>query len=311
MRFWVMGPAWVLFVLASLATAARARLRKGNLASTDKDKLRKSEDKYLDFIYGNSRLTVVSRIHGASATQLADSAAVLSFLHSVKGYASRVILCIGVGDELEHVDYLNFLQKVIATEEFPDFQLVLLPVVPWGKFTSALNAAVTKVAERGDGLVVFQSLEFRISRDAVKSLVEYLSRDESILVIGPRMKGHDFSPGDNVLELRGRTCPWNTFAIWRTKYLALTGFPLVSDGMGGNMGGVEEVTAITLLQQIKPNLQAVLAGISDGVSSWDTNFSDPKRMQWHQDKMRSKDDRPAKQLEWLNMSGKVRHVQLQ
>lgn len=306
-----MRPAWILFILGGLATTAMARMRKASLASTDRDKHREIEDKYLGFIYGNSRLTVVSRIHGASATQLAESAAVLSFLHSVKGYASRVILCIGVGDELEHVDYLHSLQKVIDREEFSEFQLVLLPVVPWGKFTTALNAAVTKVAEMGDGLVVFQSIEFRISRDAVKSLVEYLNRDESILVIGPRMKGHDFSPGDDDIQLRGRTCPWNTFAIWRTKYLALTGFPLVSDGMGGNMGGVEEVTTITLLQHIKPNLQAVLAGVSDGVSSWDTNFSDPKRMQWHQNKMRSKDERPAKQLEWLNMNGKVRHIQLQ
>lgn len=41
--------------------------------------------------------------------------------------------------------------------------------------------------------------------------------------------------------LRGRTCPWNTFAIWNIDILALIGFPMIADGtmMDRSIGGVE------------------------------------------------------------------------
>lgn len=41
--------------------------------------------------------------------------------------------------------------------------------------------------------------------------------------------------------LQGRTCPWNTFAVWSVRDLALIGFPLVGDGHGMERenGGVE------------------------------------------------------------------------
>jgi len=308
-----MNPGGALvFLLASLATLASANLRRGTgkpPSSTDQEQA----SKYLDFIYSNTRLTVISRVHGMSASHLADPRDVISFIRACDSYASSIIICVGVGDELEHADYIKTLRKAIDSESFREtLQIVLLPVVPWGKFTPALNAAVVKVAERGDGFIAFQSLEFRISNSAVRLLQDYMMHDDSVLVIGPRMQGHEFqasskAPRQNVV-LRGRTCPWNTFAIWRTKYLALTGFPIVADGMGGNMGGVEEVAAITLLQKINPTLQAVLAGIKG--LTWETNFTDPKRKQWHEEKMRSKDERPAKQLQWLNFQGgAVVHVE--
>jgi len=41
--------------------------------------------------------------------------------------------------------------------------------------------------------------------------------------------------------LRGRTCPWNTFAIWNVDILALIGFPTIADGtmMNRSIGGME------------------------------------------------------------------------
>lgn len=53
------------------------------------------------------------------------------------------------------------------------------------------------------------------------------------------MVGHEFSLGDNTL--RGRTCPWNTCAIWDVKKLSVLGFPMVGDGIYGDRssGGVE------------------------------------------------------------------------
>ena len=43
------------------------------------------------------------------------------------------------------------------------------------------------------------------------------------------------------VRLRGRTCPWNTFAIWNVDILALIGFPMIADGtmMDRSIGGVE------------------------------------------------------------------------
>jgi hypothetical protein len=43
------------------------------------------------------------------------------------------------------------------------------------------------------------------------------------------------------VELTGRTCPWNTFAIWRVRELGIVGFPLMGDGTGEDrsIGGVE------------------------------------------------------------------------
>jgi hypothetical protein len=43
------------------------------------------------------------------------------------------------------------------------------------------------------------------------------------------------------VALTGRTCPWNTFAIWRTHELGFLGFPIIGDGTGADrsIGGVE------------------------------------------------------------------------
>lgn len=261
---------------------------------------------------GNRRLTVVTRVHGASATSMASVDDIVAFLRACEGYASAVIVCVGVGDALEHGTYLSEVTSAVQTQAQTfksDMPIVVLPVSPWGKFTPALNAALGKVVERGDGFVAFQSLEFRIEAAAVTTLLDYAVADESVLAIGPRMNGHEFAErGSYRVELRGRTCPWNTFAIWRTRHLALTGFPMVADGLGSSTGGVEEVTAIALLQQLNPTLKAVLAKVP-GVS-WETNFSDPKRRAWHEEKMRSKDQRPQQQLEWLGLQkkGVVVHV---
>lgn len=83
-----------------------------------------------------------------------------------------------------------------------------------------------------------QSLEMVLSASNVSSLDKYL--DPETLVVGPALPGHDFEEGYQAL--RGRTCPWNTAALWNVRKLALIGFPLVGDGVvGANIpsGGVE------------------------------------------------------------------------
>ena len=76
----------------------------------------------------------------------------------------------------------------------------------------------------------------------------------------------------------------------------------MSDGVGGSgggaAGGVEEVTTINLLQWLHPSLQAILVQLPSTLVEWQTqNFADdPKRLQWHEEKMKSKDERPAAQM---------------
>ncbi len=134
------------------------------------------------------------------------------------------------------------------------------------------------------------------------------------VVVGPAMDGHLFTEGDGV-ALNGRSTPWNTFAIWNVDVLSLTGFPLVAEGIGGDRttGGVEEVSAISLLQHINPRYQALLIkmlNIDPSISlEWLTKHDDTERQEYHDFKMRSKIERPA--LHMLRMgicSGTVNHI---
>ena len=87
-------------------------------------------------------------------------------------------------------------------------------------------------------------MEFKIPKEEVLELSKIVAR-EFVLVAGPAMDGHEFTEGRNIVK--GRTVPWNTCALWNLNYLALTGFPLIGDGLGTcrNIGGVE-VTAYQL-----------------------------------------------------------------
>ena len=104
-------------------------------------------------------------------------------------------------------------------------------------------------------------------------------------------------------SLLERTTPWNTLAVWDLSKLAMTGFLMISDL--GKSGGVEECAAIALLQKLFPESIAKLVKVDD--FRWEENFQDPERQKWHEKKMKSKVERPAQQLQQLNLSGTVLH----
>ena len=247
-----------------------------------------------------------------------------------------------------------------------------------------------------------------------------LMSTNTTLVVGPSLPGHDFyfkdhdfslSREDKVnhncvahelsssidasssevssdsssvsLPLRGRTCPWNTMAMWDVQKLSLTGFPLIGDGgfynkcyedeesggesskghnhhdsitnvatterNGSNQahksinidssqnatkksetdnptlsdnkvfikGGVEEVSAVSLLQKIHPEYKAILLDATEGIDYiWNVdNFksNDGKqnkaRKSWHESKMASKDERPLLQMQLMGIRmGQVYHI---
>jgi hypothetical protein len=83
----------------------------------------------------------------------------------------------------------------------------------------------------------------------------------------------------------------------------LIGFAAISDL--GKEAGVEECVAIALLQKLFPQSIAKLVKVED--IHWEVTFEDDERRRWHEEKMKSKVERPAHQLGLLNISGVVMH----
>ena len=248
---------------------------------------------------------VVTRVHTISASAIADPVKVCEFVDSVLEYAAKVVICIGIGSGSNQGgqidDYVLSVRKLMNASQLS--RVIFLSVVPWGRFTSPLNAALVRAMDEPYSYIAFQSLEFRMPAKAAVKLLARLKSDSDILVAGPAISGHEFAQGAQ--SLRGRSCPWNTFAIWSLPFLTLTGFPMIGDGHGPCAGGVEEVSAISLLQHINPQLKALLVRLP-GIE-WNTTFEDTQRAQWHERKMSSKNERPARQLDILGVKGGVVH----
>jgi hypothetical protein len=265
-------------------------------------------------------LVVATRIHTSSASNIAEVQKVAAFVVSALKYASKVIVCIGfnssqsntadtVKDMSSYIEYLNRLNDHLFCNDhsIDKDRVVLLPIYPWGKFTTSLNCAILKAIDLKYEYIAFQSLEFRIPEANVSQLFNCIAFNENVAVVGPAMQGHSYEYGNQIL--RGRTCPWNTFAIWSIKYVGKIGFPMIGDGSPteGISGGVEEVTTVALLQKLYPNTIALLFKMEN--MEWQTNFTDPKRKAWHDEKMTSKDTRPDKQLHALGLpNAYVRHL---
>ena len=127
-------------------------------------------------------------------------------------------------------------------------QIDVVEVSPWGNFIPALNALVTwasktnvgSVAQDESSLILFISAETQLTSSSVDTLCSHM--DASTLVAGAKLQGHDHKSPEEasegvMVELSGRTTPWNTAAVWNLKKLGLTGFPLVAEGLIPNEDG--------------------------------------------------------------------------
>jgi len=232
----------------------------------------------------------------------------------------------------------------ICNEVAPDFHICVLHVPCWGAFVPALNALL-RYATAGHHCLVsgvhhsfkyilYQSLETICEQNILQLLLDH--SDSRTLVVGPVLNGHDFEEGEQVLN--GRTTPWNTLALWNVRMLSSTGFLQIAEGLpeivsaddfpevdsskSGEVlkrstskkcalpstnvpAGVEEVTAIALLQNLRgpDRARAFLLKLPREMEekmSWAADWGDDeRRRKWHEEKMQSKVSRPKRQLQEL------------
>jgi len=250
------------------------------------------------------RILVATRIHTSPKGELPAVERVVNFAVAVPPAVEAVLICVGV-DGLSQAtarSYVKQLEEALCDEPRATVQIVM----PWGCYTHALNVAVQHASVKEFDLIHFMSLECTISQAALLELQSYIGDD--VVCCGAALDGHLHRPAQ-LQPLGGRSCPWNTMAMWSVPKLALTGFPLIGDGNASIAGGVEEVTAIALLQYINPSFQAILLKSNQVMWNADSPTSTIERRSMHHSKMASKEARPRKQMEELGLPvGHVWHL---
>ena len=273
------------------------------------------------------KLVIATRLHlgRASSPPIAETTQnILANLKRIgddrsllEDYEIEVLIAVDATPKLEDYDYVQAVRSALEscknTSGDNSNNIHILPVTPWGKFIPALNSLVlhAKTQLQAD-LIMFVSAEVNLSSATVRTLCQHVIGNENVIVAGAAMNGHQYhadvsgedrSSNQVVVPLTGRTTPWNTLCVWNLDKLSLTGFSMVSDL--GKSAGVEECAAIAVIQKLFPKSEARLVKV-DGVE-WKETFQDEERRKWHEEKMKSKIERPERQLELLQLSGTVIH----
>mmetsp|Transcript_25181 Transcript_25181/g.29144 ORF Transcript_25181/g.29144 Transcript_25181/m.29144 type:complete len:349 (+) Transcript_25181:33-1079(+) len=271
---------------------------------------------------------VATRIHLGKQSKPIPKSKLISTLSSfvqtaTKIGACRAVIAIDPEEKIKGYDLVCELEDALkqvrkdgcyCKDKIVDCDF--LKVSPWGAFVPALNALVsyactteilTKEEEEDSSLlfadsILFISAETTLMKESMDALCKHMNLDDT-LVVGAALSGHDFHAGDGngngnetderIVDLNGRTCPWNTLALWNLKKLKL-GFSLVADGIhktedGSPVpAGIEEFSTVLLHQNLtnKETCKAKLVQIP-GVE-WEQTFDDEERRKWHEAKMKSK-----------------------
>ncbi|CAB9499783.1 expressed unknown protein [Seminavis robusta] len=273
----------------------------------------------------NTKLVVATRLHLGNASKDPPSQAktdqtianFAKFITTSCPPSTLALIAVDATPKIDGYDYVQAVQQ--ACDKLDDHHKpTVLPVTPWGRFVPALNALVGHAASLQYDYILFCSAETTASKAAIDTLYRHIMDDQDTLVAGALLGGHDYQKDKTVVELNGRTTPWNTLALWRVSKLALTGFQMVSEGYLTTNNdepsyGVEEVIAIALLQRLlgHDHAKAKLVQLPGDVD-WNQDFGqDEERRKWHEDKMKSKLERPARQLQLFgstSLSGTVYHL---
>lgn len=225
-------------------------------------------------------ICAATRIHVGDMSKPPDMSKLGAFAAGIAPAVSRIAIAVGVPGVPESEAAARLAGMVEAAQREAagaGVPVDVVPVQPWGKFVPALNMLAAHAARSGCDYVLFASVEAVPSASTVEALARQVVNDDSALVAGAALQGHDFSQGER--EISGVTVPWNTLALWRLATLNLVGFVLVADGLfDGVDGGVEEAATIECIHRIAPGRATAYLVQLDDVT-WETSFDDPKRQE--------------------------------
>ncbi len=160
--------------------------------------------------------------------------------------ASKAIIAIDPEEKIKGYDLSEAIHEAVdevirqcSGDDGTTIDVEILEVTPWGSFVPALNALVANACTKSliggafAETILFISAETTLTKDSMKNMYKHMDLTDT-LVVGAALPGHDYvdSEGDDgrVVDLNGRTCPWNTLCMWNLKKIKL-GFPLVADGI--------------------------------------------------------------------------------
>jgi hypothetical protein len=257
------------------------------------------------------RLVIATRLHLGKASSPPSDEKIKEWISNFQRLTSETtvetsrdytcipVIAVDATPKIPGYDYVDAIRQLCPPN------IYILPVTPWYQFVAALNALLLYATHDAKAdCILFVSAEVSASASCIVTLLGHLKNDT--LVVGAAMNGHVYhKPGETVI-LTGRTCPWNTLAIWNVPKLCQTGFVMVSDL--GSAGGVEECAAVALQQKLfsVSDRKAKLVQLKE-IYTWQETFDDEERKKWHEQKMNSKLERANKQLVALQLSGSVLH----
>ena len=233
-------------------------------------------------------LIIGTRIHSGGGTHTPNFSRLKKWCEQVLEYADYVVIATD-----EHL-FNDIANNVLGFRN----RVHSLLVNPWKGFAHPLNAIVYEATSLGGSKLLLQSPEVYVNSADIKILDLHLTVDT--LVVGAKMiLSHGGDAG--VKPIDGMTSPWNTLALWNLSKLNITGFLGVSSGLLKDVpGGMEEVTTISLLQQLYPN-EAHAKLVSLAQLKWINDWKDIKRKKYHEQKMSSKLSRAEIQLKYSNI----------
>lgn len=195
------------------------------------------------------------------------------------------------------VDLSNAMQKLQVAKP-----MAVQPWVGHQKWTAPLNALVAEAALQDKEFILFCSTGVRVSREALEAMITVMRNHPEVVVVGPLTDNHYFFE-EGLHKISGISIPWNNTALWRVSEISKIGFQLVSDGLlDSGLHGVEEVVTLTLLWMLNNNTRAVLLEGLPGDYLWRHEEAlGEKYLDWADEKLRSKKERPEGQLRLLGL----------
>ncbi|CAE6425473.1 unnamed protein product [Rhizoctonia solani] len=263
------------------------------------------------------------RVHKRQSDQSTplDAAPILAAVNRALGYSTSVILAVSLPtSDLEGLLTILPQDTVLVDDEINNpAKVYVLPFTraTYGRFIPALNAIVAFAHDEGFEGVLFQSVEANVEPEKVEKMVHLCTGD--VLVVGKAFDAHTFQQtlSDNAVSqvyLTGRTCPWNTLAIWNVSKLARTGFLLTSEtNTPPNSSAIEEAPTIALHQKLFPGQSRAILARFQAEDGWGTVWTDPARAEWHARKMASKVTSAAAHISNIGLAGSVtivEHIQI-